>query len=216
MKKINLFLILILCFVFVSCEKDEITVNLNQSGTVEVKTVGLNNEPLVDATVKIGDDNYPLLEGKTDDKGIYKSEKLLQGHYTCYVQAVEGKVTYFDSKKVQIVTNENKKIELNPFANVGDIVVTLLDYYYSRPLNGTFNVALVPYNIYPVSIEDIKSAAHFVLTTTSDGKVTFPKVPARITYQVFVFDSNRLYSTYYNLVYAVKGETRTSEIEVRP
>lgn len=215
MKK-QLIILLSLSILFFSCQKDDINVTLNQSGTIDVKVIDNNNKGIEGAEVRIGYSSYSnlIFEGETNSSGVCKTGKLLQGTYICYAETSYNKVTYSDSKTVQIIAGENKAVEINPLLNSGTALITLRPYYGSINVSN-LNVALMPYNdYYDISIDKIEALAHFIGKTNTNGTVQITDVPTSIDYRVLVYDNNKLYYSYNNSFYARRGETSNVYVEI--
>jgi len=214
MKK-QLIALLSLPFLFFSCEKDDINVTLNQSGTINVKVIDNDNKGIDGAMVTISYSSYSdaAYEGKTNSSGICKTDKLLQGIYDCYAQVTYNNVPYYDSKSVQVIAGENKTVEINPISNAGTAIINVRPYYGSINVAG-LNVALIPYYQNIESIEKIKGMAHFIGKTNSNGTVQITDIPASVEYRVYVYDDNTVYRNYNGYFYIRKGHISEFTVEI--
>lgn len=223
MRKLNLFIaVLLSVFLFSSCEKnpDELTITINQTGTLSVKVVDEDKKGVSNAEVAVNYYGDKISEGLTDNDG-YHTEKLIQGFYTCYVSAVLGKATYTDSKRVQIIAGENKQIELDPSANSGKGFLKIFkggDYpdYEQIPVKN-INVALVRSEDYNNlnSIDEYIAAAHFIEKTDAQGMVNILNIPANVNYRVILYNENGEMGYYgWYSVYVQRGGVFSETIQV--
>jgi len=195
MKKLtSLFVMISLLFLY-SCEKnDDITVSINESGSLEMKIVDNEKNPIENAEVQLYDleTKAILLEETTDGTGIIKMDKILQGSYSSFIKVKkEGKI-YTLQSYFQIFTNDHKAVEYNPFANSGKVKISVTS---SIPVQDftKYMVALVPYE-YPYSdVEFIKRYAYYLSPLGSEGGVDFDGVPADKQYRVVIYKENFIY-----------------------
>ena len=202
MKKHTLIYALLFMFVLVSCQKDEITVFLKESGTVSIKVVDENDRPMKDCLVTINGKgtnydygNLPLYySGTTDEEGMFYSESLLQGEYYCYATTKAGKVIYQDRKLIQIISGENKTVILSPLKNVGKMTIQLVNFRQEPLSISGVNIALVSYELaeYRFTLSKLLSVAHFT-ATTNNGQVQFEKLPTTSSYYIYIYDTKKEY-----------------------
>lgn len=207
MKRISLFLVLILALSSCSKYPDELTVTLNESGNLSVRVIDDNGTGVNNAKVSI----YSLYSGmklfydSTDVAGIVNFGEVLQSEYGYYVIAQRGNMEYTYTDVFQVIAGKNKLVEVNPFINVGDVKLKILNYY-SNPIPD-IHVALVPFTQYTgrdYTFDELINKAYFIGTTDSNGEVLFNKVPVRNNYYsaVLYYNSDNYdYPDYNNYIY---------------
>lgn len=211
---------------FVSCGKDNdnITVVLNGSGDLKVKVVDEENNAVNSAKVSVYSsipEGERIFFDSTNASGICDLGKVIQGQYMYYVYAKKGKMTYSTAEYFQVITGETKTLEVNPFLNVGNLSIRIIDNQMN-PV-GFVNVALVPHARYSnvtYFFEDLKEEAYFDAMTNSDGWVTFDKVPTGamygLEYSVLVYFDSSEYDYPYsnNGIYVYRDTERKYTIQV--
>src|SRR5262245_65327517 len=71
-------------------------------GRVEVQAYFPDNEPAIDARVRVLDEGGRVVaEGRTDEKGVWRFDRPADGHYTVRVDAGDGHL-----KKVTLTVGE--------------------------------------------------------------------------------------------------------------
>ncbi len=144
----NKLILLFLAGMFItSCQKspDEITIIMNNSGTFTIQVLDEDGNPKPNADVTVSSietDNIPIYIDSTDGNGICNAGKLLEGEYYYYVQAETDGKKYTESEYFQIITNEAREIQTNPYQNVGTATIKILDSQETE-MPG-INVALIP------------------------------------------------------------------------
>lgn len=209
MKKLFLFALLSV-FLFSSCEKDpdEITVTINESGALNVKVIDNDKNNIENANINIYSTDYNatlLYEGITNKDGIYSTGKLLQGNYYCYATAKKNGLTYSDSKTIQIIANETKNIEINPFSNSGSLSLTIRSYYDDSPISNV-SVYLTSRKYDPWYIEETMNLSIMRGKTDANGFIQFTDIPVdSYNYTVLAYNEATGYhnSSY---VYIYRGE----------
>ena len=211
MKKM-IFALFALFAVLVSCDKDK-TVVLTQSGMITIMAAD-KGSPIADAKVELSmlsdygyyyeyDQALPppyyetnfIFEGKTDASGKCVTETLIQGSYYCAVSVKKGKVTYVDRRAVQVITGENKTIEVNPIANSGTLNFTVLNAFNYDAALASIGFGLVYYSDYYDASNDLstlKSKALFLGVTNAEGKLSFPEFPAENSVMAFAYKGDKI------------------------
>lgn len=139
----------LIALLFVSCEKnpDNITVTLNQSGTLKVKVTDGSHNGVSKARLsvfsRINDDYGRVYYDSTDVSGNLDVGKLLEGPYEFSLWVKKDNRIYYSREYFQIIAGNEKIIEVNPFLNVGNITISLVKAN-NEPLSGV-NVALIPH-----------------------------------------------------------------------
>jgi len=214
----------LLCLFFASCKKDadNLTVLLNQSGTLSVKVTD-NNKGFPGAKVRIYSANSELYSGSTDANGICNIGKILQGQYECYVSAKNDKKLYESIQYFQVIAGDDKTLVVNPFLNVGDIKLTIVQgYYYDDSPVPDVNVALIPHPHYAnveYNFQDLIEEAYAIGKTNSEGVVELFNLPAagdgyNFNYSVLVYYNSDKYDYPYSSVYITKGVKRSFTVRV--
>ena len=188
MKKTKyLFICVLLVLTSVSCEKElnDITVTINESGVVDIKIIDNDKQPVLGAELQIRSSStgYTIEDGVTDNSGKYVSAKLLQGSYSCFVSTVKDNRIYSDNATFQIIAGETKNIEINPYSNVGNGIIKLLEIEGRQlpPLNISISPPIPElsyggiYGIFP--LDDYIKSAYFTGKTDTDNKLVFPDIP---------------------------------------
>lgn len=224
MRKTTFFLATI--FLLASCEKDpdNLTVLLNQSGALSIKVLDDSQSGFKGAKVSIYSsipEGERIYYDSTDINGICDIGKVLQGQYEYYVYAMKDNKTYSYSEYFQVIAGDTKTIETNPFLNVGDARVKIVNIN-SEPI-ADINIALIPHpNFSNVDyyFQDLLDEAYAIGKTDSEGWVEFQDLPAgskySMEYSVLVYydSENYDYPIYNNYVYVSRDLERNFTIEV--
>jgi len=221
MKK--LILLLFVGSLLVSCQKqaDNIIVNMNQSGTLSIQVLNENGSAGAKGLVYVFSSSpggQIIYRDSTDINGICYVGKLIQGQYSYYVSTTSNNKEYNDGAYFQIITDEAKTFQVNPFLNVGTAKVKIVDTG-GTPIPNV-NVALLPnfYNNSSYSFNDYLAFACFIDATNNDGWVTFEKVPAvslfSLEYRVLVYYDSNTWDFPYRNIYVYKNEVQAFTIEV--
>ena len=218
MKKLSFFFIF--CLLLASCEKhpDELTVTLNQSGTVSVKVTD-GNQIIKEASVSIystGESMERIYYGVTDANGMCHIGKVLQSQYGYSVSAKKDNKTYTIRGAFQVIAGEHKTITANPCSNVGNAKIKITNNSSTPIVN--INVALIPHSSYSnanFSFQALISEAYSVEKTNSEGWVEFQNMPAGQEYSVLVYYDNLTYDypTSNNYMYISQGATLSHVIK---
>jgi len=211
------------CFLLASCEKDpdNLTVLLNQSGTVSLKVTDGNQNGFQGAKVSIYSSipkGERIYYGSTDANGICTIGKVLQGQYGYYISAEKNNKIYQLDEYFQVIAGEDKIIEVNPFLNIGDAKIRIVKGYQEEPI-ADISVALIPHPRYSgVSyyFQELIEEAYAIGKTNSEGWVEFQDIPVGISYSVLSYFNS---STYYypavnNYVYITKDWKQNYTIRV--
>jgi len=225
-----LFVALVLAVaVFNSCGKDDddkdplsnLTVLLNQSGTVSIKVIDDNKNGFIGAKVSIYSSipkGERIYYNSTDANGICTIGKILQGQYGYYITAEKNNKIYQTEEYFQVIAGEDKIIEVNPFLNIGNAKIKIVKGYQEEPI-ADIGVALIPYPRYSgVSYyyQELIEEAYAIGKTNSEGWVEFQDMPVGISYSVLAYFNS---STYYypsinNYVYIAKDLMQNYTIRV--
>ena len=212
-------LMLVLITLFgTSCGKDD-PIQTN-AGTV---TINVNDEagnPINHAYIYVAnyvfDEAYPVFIDSTDVTGSLNTGKLLEGNYSCFVNAKRGNLNFSEQRYFQIIANDNKELTFTPFNNQGAMELTFYNYANENPIP-SLNVVLVQENIYSNdSFDQIMHKAALTGITDANGKVIFNSLPTGY-YDVMVYTSpTQFTSTFYNSssLYVYKGQTTYSSLMV--
>ncbi len=194
MKKLNLLFVLFL--IMTSCTKDECTDNetvVTNSAAISVKIIDNNHQAVGNAKVEIfSSSSHTLVSSTTDSSGIIDAGKLLEGEYGCKASSQLGKLEFYVEEYFQVISGENKTIEVNPFANAGTVNITVMD---SEPVPN-ISVALIPHPNYTnedYTFDGLLNEAYFIGSTNEAGNIVFEGVPAR-AYQGKVYSVMAYYS----------------------
>ncbi len=227
MKKLSW--LLIFTIIFISCEKDDdtqlenLTVLVNNSGTLTVKVMENTQTPYGDALVYVYSDlseGGVIFQDTTSSDGILNVGKLLEGSYYCRVYAEKDNKDYSDAMLFQIIAGDTKTVEINPFLNVGTISVKIVNNDSIIPY---VNVVLIPHNNYSnedYEFDDLIEEAYFNGTTNSEGWVSFEGVPVGspygYEYSIMAYISYENYSYPYqgNSLHAYKNDEQKYTVEV--
>jgi len=212
MKNSMLFTVLI-ALLFVSCEKnpDKITVTLNQSGTLKVRVTDESHNAVSKAYVsifsRINDGYIKIYNDSTDATGNLDAGKLLEGTYEYYVWVKRTNRVYASRDYFQVIAGNEKLIEVNPFLNVGNVTVSIVNVN-NVPLTGV-NVALIPHPRYSnvtYTYENLLAEAYYTGAVDSKGAVRIEKIPAEQEYSILIYRSSSdfEYPMYNNTVFAMR------------
>lgn len=182
--------------VFFSCDKnDDITVTINESGSLEMKIVDDDKKPVENAVVTLIDVNTGsmIIKEETNPNGIFELEKILQGSYKCFISTEKGGKMYTITSYFQIFSNIKKTVEYNPFSNLGKVNVSV-------NIRGTvkditkYIVAVVPMDRYINDISVIKKSAYFSAPLNEKGEVQISNIPADRQYILCAYKDNDIYT----------------------
>jgi len=214
----RLITLLSLMVIMVSCQKqaDNITINMNSSGNLNIRVLNDQNDAVAKAHVMIystNPENERLYYDSTDNNGICSVGKLLQGQYYYSVSAKAGKITYYISQYFQVIAAESKTVDVNPFENVGKLSIMVIDYQFNPIPN--INVALLPYWYYSgnETFDELMSMAYFTKITDSEGWAKFEKVPASY-YSLLIYFSSTSYFTPYQEFSVYRDEDRKYTVRI--
>lgn len=146
--KITAFLFFSFLFL-ASCSKypDNLTIYLDESGTLTIQVVDNGQNGVNAAAVHIySPQGDRIFNDSTNTNGVCEIGKLLQGQYRYIVYAENDNRTYSSGEYFQVIAGDHKKIETNPFLNVGDVRVRVVNQSLD-PL-ADVNVALIPHPNY--------------------------------------------------------------------
>ncbi|NDW09919.1 carboxypeptidase-like regulatory domain-containing protein [Dysgonomonas sp. 520] len=202
----NLIFSSLVLFVFTlfSCEdNDELTITINEISSLEIKVVDKDKKPLENADVILTDVRTQtiILNETTDNTGICKLDKILQGTYKCIVRAKKDGVTYQVSSVFQTFAKDKKVVEYSPFSNVGNINIIATTEGVPVADFTKYTVAVVSYNYSIRYVDEIKRYAQFTTNLDKDGKVQISDVPADNSYKVYIYKGDDIYasSSYFSM-----------------
>jgi len=210
----NSFLLTVLiALLFVSCEKnpDNITVTLNQSGTLKVKVTDDSHNAVSKAYLsifsRINDGYTRIYNDSTDASGNLDVGKLLEGTYEYYVWVKKTNRVYSSHEYFQVIAGDKKLIEVNPFLNVGNVTVSIVNIN-NVPLTGV-NVALIPHPRFSnvnYTYENLMAEAYFTGAVDSKGLIRIEKIPTGQEYSILIYRTSNdfEYPNYNNTVYVMR------------
>lgn len=226
----KLFLFMFILLIIFSCKKDDdtnignITVLINQSGSLSVKVIGNNGLGVTGSPVSIYStipEGALIYRDTTDIQGICNVGKLLEGQYKYHLSADNDNKTYSESMDFQVIAGETKILEINPFLNIGDLKIKIVDMgNYPIP---AVNVALIPHSRYSnvdYTFDELTTEAYFTGVTEMDGWVKFVNVPAGSPYStdysiMAYYDStNYSYPEWNNSLWTYRNQERSYTIQV--
>ncbi|MCF8370262.1 MAG: hypothetical protein K9H64_01485 [Bacteroidales bacterium] len=180
MKKLN-YVFLFVAILLLSCEKgnENVTVLIDQSGYFNVKVVDLNQKGIEGIELKLYYEGAPgpLEVGETDASGNYDFGKLLQGYYEYEGLVEKNGMEYYIGGPIQIIAGDRKSVTSEPFLNIGELRITLVNNYQQALEN--VNVALIPHPAYSnYTFQQLLDDAYYIRSTNSEGLVNFLDVPA--------------------------------------
>lgn len=224
MRKISF--LFVFCLLLASCENDpdNLTVLLNQSGTVSILVTDSDQNGFMGAKVSIYSsipEGERIYYDSTDVNGMCYVGKVLQGQYGYNIIAEKDNKTYSLSEHFQVIAGDDKEIEVNPFLNVGDASVKIVNSI-SEPI-ADINVALIPHAHYSnidYYFQELIDEAYAIGITDDEGWVEFQDMPAgpgyNFEYSILAyFDSDNYdYPIYNNYVYISRDTKRRFTIEV--
>lgn len=193
MKKINLAFLLLVSLFLSSCAEDDITVTINESGSLEIKLVDDEKKPLngVELSLKEMSSGSVIYSETLDDSGVLKIDKVLQGSYLCSVRVMREGKEYTTFSYFQIIAKDHKQIEINPFSNSGKLSVNVTAQGTVRDFT-KYTAILLPYDqSYGVSYEQAKAYAYYIGNLDADGKIDFAAVPANKNYSLLIYNTNK-------------------------
>ncbi len=192
-----------------SCQKDEITVNLKQSGSLNVLVADSSGNKF--NKVKVSIYSYELIisssnsslsgaeldEKRTDNNGNISFGELSAGDYVLLADTVKiGAKKYYIVKPVQIISGSTKNIILNPMEYVGTVKINISlitsGIISNIPSLSTLKVALVNYSDYNASFnrQKVISRAVDIQNCDVNGNVVFNNLPSDIPYLAYVYINN--------------------------
>jgi hypothetical protein len=220
--KSSIISLVLIALLFASCEKnpDNITVTLNQSGTLKVKVTDDSHNGVSKAKLsiyyRINDGFDRIFYDSTDASGILDVGKLLEGSYEYYLWVKKDNRIYNSHEYFQVIAGNEKTIEVNPFLNIGNVTVSIVNVN-NEPITDV-NVALIPHpkysNVY-YTFESLLKEAYFTGAVNSKGSVRIEKIPTEWEYSVLIYRSSTEYEypNYNNYVYAIREEERSFTIQ---
>lgn len=163
------------------------------SAAISVKILDNNQQAVENANVEItSSSDHTLVSSTTGATGICEAGKLLEGEYGCTVSSQIGPVKYSVKEYFQVISGDDKTIEINPYSNIGTVNITIMN---SEPV-ANISVALIPHPNYSneeYSYDDLLDEAYFTGTTNQDGIIVFENVPA-LGYQGKVYSVMAYYN----------------------
>ncbi|NPD44845.1 MULTISPECIES: hypothetical protein [unclassified Lentimicrobium] len=179
MKKLNLLFVLFV--IMTSCTKDECTDNetvVTNSAAISVKIIDNNQHAVENADVEIfSSSSHTLVSSTTGSSGIIDAGKLLEGEYGCRASSQLGKLKYSIEEYFQVISGENKTIEVNPYSNAGTVNISIVNFE-TYP---NISIALIPHPNFTnieYNFDDLLAEAYFTGTANENGFLTFENIPA--------------------------------------
>jgi len=177
-------------------DKDDLIVNLNNSGNLKIKLVDNSGTALsgIDVRMYTFGTNWeePDYEKKaTDATGIVDFGKVLSAWYTIQAKGIDiSGQKYAFSKNVQVLAGDENPIELNPQNYIGKFT-----FYVNSSQNNIIaavpqiNVALINYSDYSseLSHSELLNLAYSIGKTDDSGKVIFDGISAKTSFKVYVY-----------------------------
>lgn len=161
-------------------------------------TVGYSDEPVLFRAEEVaaeaaftGGELVDYL--KTDDKGEVDFGDLFSGDYYVIIENVDVNGSkYFVSQYVQIISGENKKMEIMPSRYVATLNISMeevrLETQYVTSPAADYTVLAIPYYLTSgsMSIADLKEIALASQTTDAEGQLVM-SVPANVYVGILYF-----------------------------
>lgn len=204
MKKLAfLFLVLI---ALVSCEEDnDLTVTINESGSLKVQVFDFSEGAYGGAYVNLvsfnGNNSYVIHTDSTNNNGVCTIKDVLQADYRLDVETKDSENRlYAETKLIQVVAGKEKTVEMNPFKISGEVILEFKDSN-DEPYAG-LNVALIPTRYYDpgnMTHEEFLEGAYYTGVTNGGGQLSFENVPYK-----------KLNSVHYYTVYVYLDEDEAS------
>jgi hypothetical protein len=209
MRNFKLFALFCLIVSISSCQKDQITVNLKQSGNLNVQIADSTGKNY--SKIKVGVYSYALISNSstnylsgaeidkktTDNNGNINFGEFSEGNYILIADTIKiGTKKYYMVKPVQIISGSTKSIKLNPTEYVGTIKINISlntnGATSNVPLLNTLKVALVNYSDYSSSLNRPKVINRAVDIQKCDlnGNAVFNNIPSYIPYNAYVYIDN--------------------------
>jgi len=206
MKKQLFFLACAVAF-FSSCKKDDLNININNAGTLKVKTVDTAGEVLPNTNFFVNNWGDELLNDSTDEKGTYNVGDLLEGTYNVGAIYEKDNLVYTDNIVTQVISNKGKEVVLDPLSNITEAKLTFTTEVYNEdkfeyeyvPISNTEVIVLtskVDDKYWDLDSEDrtiswLKGMAKLTGKTNNDGVVTISGIPFQkdngLLYYVFLY-----------------------------
>lgn len=219
--KSSILSVVLIALLFISCEKnpDNITVTIINSGTLKVKVTDNSNNGVAKAKLsvysRVNDGYDRIFYDSTDASGNLDVGKLLEGSYEFYLWVKKDNRIYNSRGYFQVIAGNEKIIEVNPFRNVGNVTVSIVNTN-NEPITGV-NVALIPHPKFSninYTFESLLQEAYFTGVVNSNGSVRIEKIPADWEYSVLIYRSSSEYEySFSNYVYAIREEERSFIIQ---
>jgi len=208
-------MILFVLLAFSSCKKDpqEYTVNLKSQGFLKIKIIDDSGRPVSGAKIFLflseEDDDYE--PGTTNSEGIVDFGELLTGKYIITGKDIEiGGRKYSFLKSIQVLTNMNTPISVNPQDYTGNVEITVMSESNYTYINiPDINIALISSSDYSSTLthSEIISISDFKGKTDNDGKISFENIPSNTSFRVYAYfdedhsDYAEMYPSYYGSYY---------------
>lgn len=219
--KSSILSVVLIALLFISCEKnpDNITVTIINSGTLKVKVTDNSNNGVAKAKLsvysRVNDGYDRIFYDSTDASGNLDVGKLLEGSYEFYLWVKKDNRIYNSRGYFQVIAGNERIIEVNPFRNVGNVTVSIVNTN-NEPITGV-NVALIPHPKFSninYTFESLLQEAYFTGVVNSNGSVRIEKIPADWEYSVLIYRSSSEYEySFSNYVYAIREEERSFIIQ---
>ena len=188
MRKIIYLLMLGLIPMLASCDK-ELNVKLKQSGSLTIKAVDNDGKGIDNAKISLVMHGETFIDDSTDASGIYKTGELLENMYTLSVSVKKGKLTYSDRRPIQVISGEEKYVEMAPFKNSGKITLHLYKNSPDKPI-ASANVVICP-NTIANSVDEYIEMAYLKGKLNDKGVIFFEEIPFNSSYRAVFYDNNK-------------------------
>jgi hypothetical protein len=205
----------------VSCEKDpdNLTVVLNLSGTLSFKVTDNNLNRFKGAEVSIHSSDIEgglLFRDSTDVNGMCSFGKVLQDQYKYYVVAEKDNKVYSIHESFQVIAGDDKIINVNPFSNVGDARIKILNYN-EEPI-ADVNVAIILHPDHSSTtyyFQDLIDKAYGIGMTDSEGWVEFHDLPVdHYNLLIYYGIDNYVYTINRDYLYMERDTKNTYTIQI--
>ena len=225
MKRLHLLFALIM--IMASCVKEQSCdcppVNVS-SANVTMKIVDNNQQVISGASIDIfsaESSSQVIFNCITEESGICDAGKILEGQYGYIITKQVENRRYTVKEYFQVISGDDKTIEVNPYTNVGTAKIRIVDTQ-GEPIP-YISVALIPHPNYSNVddyFDDLLEEAYFIGIADAEGKVVFENVPAYSyyshEYSITAYQSSTEwdYPTSNNSFYLGKNQTVNETIRI--
>lgn len=210
MKKIAL--IVISMIILASCgeEYEDMTVNIDSTGNLNIQVLGPDGEGYPGASVRVYTNNnwgYNLALDTTDSQGFFDAGDLLEKQYNVATSlSVENRI-YTDEKTVHVIAGQNHNLVFDPYSNSGSASLYFLESFSDTALSG-LNAAVLSSSDYPVNYDfdhdELIDKAYFIKQTDENGHISLENLPA----------GENVYAPAAYYIYLYKDEEQSTLIDI--